>query len=464
MSLDNNKNQKLNLIVGLGRSGFWAAKFLNSLGKNVIVIESQNNLVIQKLKIQLEKNGIKVFLNKPFEYEELSPWLKQAENIIISPSIGINHKTVINLKRQGFNVIGEINIGWKYLKHINWIGITGTNGKTTVTHLLSHILTKNNFFAPAAGNIGRPICEYAYHYHKGKKIDWIIAELSSYQLEIANTITPQIGIWTTFTPDHIERHKTIDNYFDIKNELLKNSKFRIYNFDDIGLNRSSEKLLDGIWVSSIGDQFNKEKCDYCIDRKGYVLEKGKRLFDSKLLKLKGDHNIQNLLLATAAARLIGLTGNQIKESLSSYIQLPHRLETIFNKNNFEIINDSKATNFDSSIAGINSLKDNLVIIAGGRIKNGDSSLWVETVNKRCKAIFLYGESAIELNSLLTLGNFKNDIFINQDLTTCVRQAINFLKKENLKILLFSPACSSFDQFKDYEDRGDFFKSLINSLV
>ena len=220
--------------------------------------------------------------------------------------------------------MGEANIGWHNLKDINWVGITGTNGKTTVTHLLSHILSHNKLEAPPAGNIGTPFCKYAHDHNSNKKLDWIIAELSSYQIEIACEIKPTIGIWTTFTPDHLDRHKTLENYFKIKNHLLKSSKIRIYNYDDYYLKSSSKKLSRGIWVSL--DYKNKtiKDCDYWLDEKGYIVEKGIALFHSDALKLKGQHNILNLLLATAAARKIGLTGKKIKNSLKTYKQLPHR--------------------------------------------------------------------------------------------------------------------------------------------
>ena len=252
MPIKNNskKEEKINFVIGLGRSGFWAAKYLRSIGKRVIVWESKENKELLETKEILEKLDISVCLNKQFLFDEFSTCLKQIESIVVSPAIPFDHKTIIKLKERGIVVIGEINIAWESLKNINWIGITGTNGKTTVTHLLSHILRENNLLAPFAGNIGTPLCEIAYST-KSKNIDWIVAELSSYQLEIAtNSIKPKIGIWTTFTPDHLDRHKTIDNYFKIKNSLLKQSEFRIYNYDDKYLKENFKSLLNGIWTVS----------------------------------------------------------------------------------------------------------------------------------------------------------------------------------------------------------------------
>ncbi len=456
----NIENKNLNFIIGLGRSGFWAAKYLNSKKKKVIVLESKNNKELNDRKKNLEDLGIPVFLNTAFQFEIFSSQINKIESVIISPGISLEHTTITKLKEKGIKIIGEANIGWDNLKEVNWVGITGTNGKTTVTHLLSHILCSNNITAPAAGNIGTPICKYAYYQNNNLKIDWLIAELSSYQIQIAKEIKPKIGIWTTFSPDHLERHKTINNYFNIKNKLLQQAEYRIYNYDDKLLRESSNLLSKGIWITSnIGDQGNK-KCEYWIDKNDFIIEKEKKLFNLKFFNLRGQHNIQNLLMATAAARKIGLSGEQICNSLKIYQQLPHRLETIFKNDEIEIINDSKATNFESTIASINAINRSTTLICGGRIKNGDYKLWVNMIVKKIDAIFIYGESANLIRSYLLKGGFKKNIFIFSTLKNVVQEVIKYSLKEAKEIILFSPSCSSFDQFKDYEERGNLFKSLI----
>ena len=251
----------------------------------------------------------------------------------------------------------------------------------------------------------------------------------------------------------------MDNYFNIKNSLLKNSLLRIYNFDDINLKNHYEYLDKGIWITS---ENNKSKrCDYWLDEEGFILEKGKKLFNIKIFKLIGKHNIQNLLLATAAAREIGLTSNEIKNALISYIQLPHRLEVIYENNDLIIINDSKATNFESSVAGINSIKEYQILIAGGRMKEGDYGVWVKTIIKKCYSVFLFGESSYKLKEILLKGGFKKQIFTFKKISDLIHPILIYAQKENIKMILFSPSCSSFDQFKDYEERGRHFKALIN---
>ena len=453
--------KKLIFVIGLGRSGFWAAKYLNSMNKKVIVIDSKNSQEIYNYKKKLEVIGVEVFLNTSFEFNLFNSQINKIEYVIISPGISLEHKTILLLKKKGIKIIGEVNIGWDSLKKFNWVGITGTNGKTTVTHLLSHILCSNNLNAPAAGNIGTPICKYSYHQNNNLKIDWLIAELSSYQIEIAKEIKPKIGIWTTFTPDHLDRHKTIENYFNIKNNLLQQSEYRIYNYDDEILRSSSNILSKGIWISSNIGTARNPKCDYWIDNERFIIEKETKLFNLEIFKLRGDHNIQNLLLATAAARKIGLSSIEISQSLKSYKQLPHRLETIFKNNNIEIINDSKATNFASTIASINAINTSAVLISGGRIKDGNYKLWVDTVIKKINSIFLYGESSELIKNYLIKGGYKKEIFIFRSLEDVVKEVIEYVKKEPKRIILFSPSCSSFDQFKNYEQRGNIFKSLIS---
>ncbi len=455
------KEEKINFVIGLGRSGFWAAKFLRSKGKKVIVWESKQNDELLKKKELLKKLDINVYLNKQFLFNDFSPYLNQIESVVISPAIPIDHQTIIKLQEKGIVVIGEINLSWESLKDINWIGITGTNGKTTVTHLLSHILSENELIAPFAGNIGKPFCELAYS-DKNKKIDWLVAELSSYQIEMSPFIKPKIGIWTTFTADHLERHKTLENYFKIKNSLLQQSEFRIYNYDDRNLRKNYNSLSNGIWITTNTNESNSGKCDYWINKEKFVMEKREKLFCINNFKLKGNHNTQNLLLAVAAARKIGLSPMKIKDSLISYKQLPHRLETIFQLNNLEIINDSKATNFDSSIAGINAIKGKPIIIAGGRFKSGNSNEWVKIVNKRATAVFLFGESSQTLRKILLEGGFKKDILTFGNLSEVIDFSYSYLKNNHTDTLLFSPSCSSFDQFKDYEERGNVFKKLIDN--
>ena len=194
-----------------------------------------------------------------------------------------------------------------------------------------------------------------------QELDWRVLELSSYQIESSPKVAPNIGIWTTFTPDHLERHNDIETYFKIKRSLLEKSSIRIYNSDDQYLSSKRKELPKGIWVGTNQQSFYAQYPKFWIDQKGYIIEDQKQLFHSSILNLPGKHNLQNLLLVTAAAREIGIDYSSIAASISSFKSIPHRLEYLGKVKNLSFYNDSKATNFDSSITGLQSIPGLTVI-------------------------------------------------------------------------------------------------------
>ncbi len=452
------------VVIGLGRSGIGAARLLNSEGQEVIILESSKNPRLKSEQEALKREGIQVETGKPLELLSFQPWLDQIKSVVISPAIPWDHKTLDELRMLGVEVKGEINIAWERLKHFPWVGITGTNGKTTVTHMLRHVLELNKLNAPMGGNVGISAAEIALEYReKTKQPDWLIMELSSYQLETAPEISPTIGIWTNLTPDHLERHKTLETYSHIKRRLLENSETCIYNGDDEFLKQHRAKSKQGIWVSTKkGDSSNKQ-VDFWISETGMIIEKGKELFDSSVLEIPGNHNKQNLLMVTAAARHIGLSGTSIHQSLKSFKGVPHRLEKLGNLHGIKIFNDSKATNYESASMGISSVPATTVIIAGGQAKEGNANRWLHQINKKACGIVLFGESGDYLKELVISTNFKGVIQYCENLNQAVNVAIEIGLTRKAKSLILSPACASFDQYQDYEERGEHFRKIINNL-
>ena len=449
---------KLIIVIGLGKSGIGAAKLLNSEGKEIIIMEQYKSDEYIAIAKELNHLGIKVKLGLPFKIESLEPWINDISSIIISPGIDWDHVTVQKLREIGIKVSSEINLSWQRLNHIPWIGITGTNGKTTVTHMINHILKSNNIFAPMAGNMGNAVSNLALKYKNNQEIkpDYIITELSSYQLETARDITPKIGIFTNLTPDHLDRHKTMRNYFDIKNNLLIKSSERIFNADDSYLRSQKDNLKKGIWISTKKNYFEDPSIHFWINTKGIIMEKENELFNSSILSIPGDHNIQNLLMAIAAARITGLTSKDIEKSLTSFSGVPHRIEIIKEFNGMKIFNDSKATNFESSTMALKSVLSPTILIAGGKLKIGDPSSWLKEINKKTTAVLLFGSAANKLKEIIKASGYNNEIQVHYNLN----EAILAAKLIDAKSLLFSPACSSFDQYRNFEERGNHFKNLI----
>ncbi len=458
-------NKQINIVIGLGRSGIGAAKLLRAEGENVLLIESKRTRDLEKKSEELKELGIKVELEKKLTIKTFQPWIPRIKRIVISPGIDWNHPTLNKLRQEKINIQSEIGIAWRRLKHIPWIGVTGTNGKTTVTYLLKHILDKNNVNVLSGGNTGHSATEIALSLHEGKQNlpEWIVMELSSYQIESAPEICPEIGIWTNLTPDHLERHKTIENYRNIKYSLIKNSAIKILNGDDEDISKYIPILNNSFWTSTNRASSEDFPIELWVDKEGFVIEENKKLFHSSSLKIPGNHNLQNLLLVTAAARKIGLSGESIKRSLKTFLGIKHRLEIIKKINGMTIINDSKATNFSAAFTGLSSINKPAIIIAGGKIKKGDASDWIRIVKQTSCGIILFGESANQLMKMLQSSSYEGDIVLCNDLFNASKNAFKMGLKKNVKTIILSPACASFDQFKDFEERGDYFKKIINSF-
>ncbi len=446
------------IVIGLGRSGIGAAKLLNYEGYKTMIFEEKKNGTYQDLAKKIINEGIEVKLGKSLEISSFEEFIPNISEIIISPSIPWDHPTLEILRSKEIRIESEVNFAWKRINHIPWFGITGTNGKTTVTYLLNHILNNNGLVAPMGGNMGLSATSIVLDIKQGriKNPDYLIMELSSYQIESSPDINPYIGIWTSFTPDHLERHKSIENYRSIKKSLLDRSNIRIFNGDDVELNKNRSYLGEGIWISCRNNSNN----NYWINDMGYIVEEGMELFNSSIIKIPGEHNIQNTLMATAAARKVGLSSDQIKSSIISFKGVPHRLEKILEKDELTIINDSKATNYDAAITGLRAIQSPSIVIAGGRLKKGDPKNWVQQIKKSAIAIILIGESAFELKGHLKRSNYKGTLLTCEKLEEAIHFALDIEKQYKPKSIILSPAASSFDQYKNFEERGDRFREII----
>ena len=465
MSKQNKKNQ-INIVLGLGNSGINAAKLLKSEGENVLVLENNSNKKLIAISQELRSEGINVILlDKPLDINNFKPWIGRISSIIVSPGIDWEHKTLKELRSKNIPMRGEVDLAWERLSHISSIGITGTNGKTTVTNMLNHVLKLNSLKTDMGGNIGKALSKIALERKQknSKELNWLVLELSSYQIEGSPRLKPKIGIWTTFTPDHLERHHDIETYFKIKRCLLEKSSIRIYNSDDKYLLNKRHELPEGIWVGTNEQSSYSHYPKFWIDQNGYIFENKMQLFHTSILKIPGNHNLQNLLLVTAAAREIGLDYLSIAKSINSFKSIPHRLEYLGKIDKFNFYNDSKATNFDSSVTGLKSVPSPIILIAGGKQKKGDCLMWIDQLKQSTNGIVLFGISASDLKKKILESSYKGEIIVEQNLEDATKASIDIAKKTNSKSVLLSPACASFDQYQNYEERGNHFKELTKKF-
>lgn len=457
-------------VLGLGQSGISAAKLLKADGWQVTVSDSNASPSLEKRKQELESEGIAVELGGFPNFAKLVEANQTVDLVVVSPGVPWDRQEVEQARSLSLDTVGEIELAWRYLKHIPWVGITGTNGKTTVTSLTAAIFQTAGLNAIACGNIGFPACEIALQVLQQKiHPDWVIAELSSYQIESTQTVKPKIGIWTTFTPDHLNRHYTLDAYRNIKASLIDRAEHIVLNGNDPYLiNFGAAMWPKAIWTG-IDEQVVEAINDGAYIENSWVKFRGEQVFQIAHWHLLGKHNRQNLLMAVAAAKLAGISSAHIDHAISEFQGVPHRLEHIRYYEGIAFINDSKATNYDAAEVGLRAVKPPVVLIAGGQPKQGDASAWLEQIRQRSIAVLLIGEAALLFAEMLNDAGFKNYEIV-ETLERAVKQAASIAHSrahnhpsQPLPTVLFSPACASFDQFANFEQRGDRFRQLCQEL-
>ncbi|MBD2177613.1 UDP-N-acetylmuramoyl-L-alanine--D-glutamate ligase [Pseudanabaena sp. FACHB-1998] len=457
-------------VLGLGQSGISAAKLLKADGWQVTVCDTSASPSLEKRKQALASEDIKVELGGFPDFANLLKIGQPVDLVTVSPGVPWDRPEVQEARSLHITTLGEIELAWRYLKHIPWVGITGTNGKTTTTALTTAIFQAAGLKAIACGNIGLPACEIAIQVlQKQLQPDWIIAELSSYQIESAHTVKPKIGIWTTLTPDHLNRHYTLDAYRDIKASLIDRSAHIILNGNDPYLLGFGAAMWPKAVWTAIEDQVVEAVTDGACVHDGWVKFRGEPVFPISHWHLLGKHNRQNLLMAVAAAKLAGLESAHIDHAISEFQGVPHRLEHIRFYEGIAFINDSKATNYDAAEVGLLAVRPPVVLIAGGQPKQGDAKAWLEQIRQRAIAVLLIGEAAPLFAEMLNDEGFKNYEIVDT-LERAVKQAAHIAHNrahnhpsQPLPTVLFSPACASFDQFANFEQRGDRFRQLCQEL-
>jgi UDP-N-acetylmuramoylalanine--D-glutamate ligase len=438
-------------ILGAGESGVGAAILAKKMGWNVFV--SDFGKIKDEFKTELIDNEL--------EWEEENhseERILHADLVIKSPGIPDKAPLIVKLKERGVKIISEIEFG-SYYSSAKTICITGSNGKTTTTMLLYHTLKKAKLHVGLAGNVGK---SYAKQVAENT-FDWYVLELSSFQLDDMHTFKADIAILTNISPDHLDRYAyNMQNYVDSKFRILQNqteNDWFIYNYDDpiiqaeIAKKSISAKLAPFSLKEEmkIGGHANKEQLTININEQFTM-----SIHD---LALKGRHNAQNSLASGIASRILEIRKEVVRESLEDFVNVEHRLEFVAKVHGIEFINDSKATNVNSTWYALETMDKPTVWIVGGVDKGNDYSELLDLVKDKVKAIICLGLDNQKL--LETFSGAVETIVEARSAMEAVAYGYRLAKKD--ETVLLSPACASFDLFDNYEDRGNQFKEAVRSL-
>jgi len=423
------------MIYGMGISGTGAKALLETEGYEVILVDDK----------------------KAMTSEEAMQHLDNIEFFIKSPGIPYND-FVKEVQKRGIKVLDEIEVAYNYMVEKNLktkiIAITGTNGKSTTTAKISDLLNYAGYKACYAGNIGRSLSEALLHE---KDLDFVSLELSSFQLENVENFRPYISMIINMGPDHIERYKSFDEYYDTKFNIAKNqdeNQYFIENIDDIEI----EKRAKQIKAKRISVSKSKEANVYVEDNKIYV---GKDfIIEADKLSLKGIHNLENTLFMVATAEILNIDREKLKEFLMVATPLEHRTELFFNYGKVKFINDSKATNVDSTKFAIQANKDS-ILICGGYDKGVDLAPLAEMIKENIKEVYLIGVIADKIETeLKKVGYEASKIHKLETIENSLLDMKKRFTKDSDEVILLSPATSSYDQFNSFEHRGKVFKELV----
>ena len=423
------------MVYGMGISGTGAKALLETEGYEVILVDDK----------------------KAMTSEEAIQHLDNIEFFIKSPGIPYNN-FVKEVQKRGIKVLDEIEVAYNYMVEKNLktkiIAITGTNGKSTTTAKISDLLNHAGYKACYAGNIGRSLSEVLLHE---KDLDFVSLELSSFQLENVENFKPYISMIINMGPDHIERYKSFDEYYDTKFNISKNqdeNQYFIENIDDVEI----EKRAKQIKTKRISVSKSKEANIYVANDKIYV---GKDcIIDVDKLSLKGIHNVENTLFMVATSEILNIDREKLKEFLMIATPLEHRTELFFNYGKVKFINDSKATNVDSTKFAIQANKDS-ILICGGYDKGVDLAPLAEMIKENIKEVYLIGVIADKIETeLKKVGYEAGKIHKLENIENSLLDMKKRFTKDSDEVILLSPATSSYDQFNSFEHRGKVFKELV----
>jgi UDP-N-acetylmuramoylalanine--D-glutamate ligase len=436
-------------VVGLGKSGVAATLLLRDHTIPVYASDSGSGPSLQASSQLLSDAGATVQLGG----HDLSR-IARAAAVVVAPGVPPDVPALAAARAAGVRIYAEVDIGFLALGGTRCIGITGTNGKTTTTSLIAHLLASGGVRAEAAGNIGRPLSDVA---RAADPPAWLALELSSFQLHDAPHLTPAVGVLTNLAPNHLDRYHTLEEYYGDKALLFRNAES-----ESVWVTNADDAAVQTMIATVAGNHLRfstRHRADGWYDRSGQRLMLGDAVILPRAeLPLLGDHNVANALAAALVGNQVGCSFEQIALGLRTFRAIPHRVEPIREVNGVLWINDSKSTNITSTEVAVAAVDRPFVLLLGGRHKGEPYTRLAEPLRDRCRAVVAYGEAgALILRDLA------------QSLPVVVAESFEGVLSEAARLarpgdaVLLSPACSSYDMFKNYEERGDRFRAAVEAM-
>lgn len=438
-------------VLGLGRSGTAVTRLLLADGRRVYVSDSGSSPAVAEAARQLRDIGAAVETGG-HDLDRIT----RAARVVLSPGIDPTAPVVKAARAAGVETVSEVEVALSYLRYTRVIAVTGTNGKSTVTAMIGHLLRGLGEEAVAAGNIGTAISDYARH---DGSPDWIALEMSSFQLHDTPSIAPDVGVLTNLSPDHLDRYPSAKEYYADKALLFKNASPQsrwVVNGDDARAVKMAASAAGRRFEFSI-----RREADAWLDGKGVLHMMGSPLMNREDLALLGDHNAANALAAALAVAVADERFQKkdsrlaIATALRSFRALSHRLEVVTEVDGVQWINDSKATNVGSALVAIAGMRRPTVLLLGGKHKGESYTPLADAIRDNVKTLIAYGEAASLIEAdLAGVVPFER---LGSDFDEVMRRAADLAKTGDA--VLMSPACSSFDMFRNYEERGERFRAI-----
>ena len=444
------------LVIGAGRSGVASARFMAARGALVVLNDRKEFIDWPNDALALKGEGVVKLLAG-----DVPSWLlDQIELVVVSPGVPTKGIPIRYAERAGAEVIGEIELAWRFLRG-RVVGITGTNGKTTTTTLIGELLKDAGIPTQVGGNIGTPLVSLV---DSSREDGWTVVELSSYQLETIKEFRPTVAVVLNLMPDHMDRYETLADYGAAKHRIFRNQTSA-----DVAVLNADDPVVS-TWASGLEAHVTRFSTERELDEGLFLRGRelvartwsGERvLLTRDEMQLKGVHNVQNVLAALAAGLACGAGPDSMRETIRRFAPVEHRLERVAEVGGVTFYNDSKATNVDAAVKAVEALAEEpgrIVLILGGRGKNAPYAPLAPLVEKKGRALVILGEDADRIEA--ELKEFAH-VLRATDMADAVRRA--YREAEPGDTVLLAPACASFDMFTSYEHRGRVFKEEVEKL-